>query len=77
MEEKEENKGTWGERLIENFFDSNYSSIFSFPNPKTKDNAQVTDVLIWLNRVILLIEVKTRDEAESTTSIGSWARNRI
>lgn len=77
MEEKEENKGTWGERLIENFFDSNYSSIFSFPNPKTKDNAQVTDVLIWLNRVILLIEVKTRDEAESTTSIESWARNRI
>lgn len=77
MEEKEANKGTWGERLIENFFDSNYSSIFSFPNPKTKDKAQVTDILIWLNRVILLIEVKTRDETVGITSIENWARNRI
>ena len=77
MQKEEENKGNWGERLIKNFFDSNFSRIFSFPNPKTKDNAQITDVLIWLNRTILLIEVKTRDEAEGTTSIENWARNRI
>lgn len=71
------NIGSYGEMLIENFFDSKFSKIFSFPNPKTKDNAQISDVLIWMNKVILLIEVKTRDQSESTASIESWASSRI
>lgn len=77
MKNTEKNKGTWGEQLVANFFDSNYSKIFSFPNPKTKNNAQITDVLIWLNRTVLLIEVKTRDDGRTTTSIEGWAKSRI
>ena len=69
------NKGTFGEKLIAEFFDSNYSKFFSFPNPKAKSNAQVADVLIWMNRVVFLIEVKTR--SEGSASIDSWARSKI
>lgn len=69
------NKGTLGEQLISQFFDSQYSKFFSFPNPKTNSNAQVADVLIWKNRVVFLIEVKTRDEG--TASIDSWASSKI
>lgn len=68
-------KGTAGERLVENFFDKNFSRVFSFPNAKTKDNAQVADVLVWLNRIVILIEVKTRDEG--TASIEDWTKGRI
>ncbi len=67
-------KGRFGEHLIENFFDSNFSRIFSFPNPKTKENAQVADVLIW---IVLLIEVKTRDEKLGSASIEHWISDRI
>ena len=70
------NKGTFGRKLIAEFFDSNYSKFFSFPNPKAKSNAQVADVLIWMNRVVFLIEVKTRSEGRYT-SIDSWARSKI
>lgn len=77
MLNESKNIGSFGEKLVENFFDSKLSKIFSFPNPKTKDNAQITDVLIWMNRVILLIEVKTRDESEGSAPIDSWARSRI
>ena len=68
-------KGDVGELLISDFFDKNFSKIYSFPNPKTKDNAEIADVLIWLNRTVFLIEVKTRDEG--TSSIESWAHSRI
>lgn len=77
MLNENKNIGSYGEKLIENFFDSKFSKIFSFPNPKTKDNAQITDVLIWMNKVVLLIEVKTRDQSEGMASIDSWARSRI
>ena len=65
-------KGEIAERLVSNFFDENFSKIFSFPNPKTGVKAEVADVLIWLNRTVFLIEVKTRDEDKSSASIDSW-----
>jgi len=71
----EYDSGTAGERLIAQFFDSHYSKFFSFPNPKTRSNAQVADVLVWMNRVVFLIEVKTRDSGSA--SIDSWARSKI
>ncbi len=55
-------KGEVGEKLVSNFFDRNFSKIFSFPNPKTKKNEEIADVLIWLNRTVFLIEVKTRSD---------------
>lgn len=70
-------KGRFGEQLIENFFDCYFSRIFSFPNPKTKTNAQVGDVLVWTNRKVLLVEVKTRDEELGNQSIEYWIFNRI
>lgn len=65
-------KGEIAERLVSNFFDENFSKIFSFPNPKTNTQAEIADVLIWLNRTVFLIEVKTRDEDKSSASIDSW-----
>ncbi len=68
-------RGWAGEQLIARFFDSKFSKFFSFPNPKSKSKAQVADVLVWMNRIVFLIEVKTRDKG--TASIDSWAGNRI
>lgn len=65
-------KGEIAEQLVSNFFDENFSKIFSFPNPKTNARAEVADVLIWLNRTVFLIEVKTRDEDKASASIDSW-----
>jgi hypothetical protein len=70
-------KGEIGERLVSNFFDESFSNIFSFPNPKTKNNAEVADVLIWLNRTVFLVEVKTRNDSISTASIESWCHSKI
>lgn len=64
-------KGEIGECLVSNFFDKNFSKIYSFPNPTTKANAEVADVLVWLNRTVFLIEVKTRSE-KGTAPIQSW-----
>jgi len=64
-----------GERLIEEFFDVRFSNFFSFPNAKTKSNAEVADVVVWKNRTVFLIEVKTRDQG--TAEIESWAKSRI
>ena len=69
------NKGTVGENLVTKFFDKHFSKVFSFPNPKTKSNAEVADVLVWMNRTVLLIEVKTRDR--SKVPVESWAESRI
>ncbi len=68
-------KGKAGERLIARFFDAKFSRLFSFPNPKTKSNAEVADVLIWWNHVVLLVEVKTKDKARGTTD--QWACSKI
>lgn len=70
-------KGEIGEQIVSNFFDSSFSKIFSFSSPKTKNNAEIADVLIWLNRTIFLIEVKTRDTEKGTASIESWAHSQI
>lgn len=70
-------KGDIGELLISNFFDKEFSKIYSFPSPKAEDKAEIADILIWLNRNAFLIEVKTRDTEEGTTSIESWAHKRI
>lgn len=69
------NKGIIGEKIVKDFFDKNFSSIFSFPNPKTSTNAEIADVLIWMNKIALLIEVKTRDYR--TSSIEKWAYSKI
>lgn len=76
MDKKLQNeKGKIGEQLVSNFFDLNFSKFFSFPNPLTKSNAEVADVLIWFNWVALLIEVKTRDK--SLTNVDSWSTSKI
>lgn len=75
MESLQNEKGKIGEQLVSNFFDLNFSKFFSFPNPLTKSNAEVADVLIWLNKIVFLIEVKTRDTGSA--SIESWASSKI
>lgn len=70
------NIGEVGELIVSNFFDSNFSKIFSFLNPKTKNNAEVADILIWLNRTVFLIEVKTRSD-EGSSTIQSWCHSKI
>ena len=71
------NVGDIGEKLLSKFIDSNFSKTYSFADPKTKTNAQVTDVLVWLNRFALLLEVKTRDTSKGITSTENWARNQV
>lgn len=70
-------KGNIGELIVSNFFDSNFSKLFSFTSPQTKGKAEVSDVLIWLNRTVFLIEVKTRDTDKATASIESWCHSKI
>jgi hypothetical protein len=67
--------GNIGEQIILEFFDENFSKILCFPNPKTKNNAQVADILLWLNRFVFLIEVKTF--VSSSYQINDWASDRI
>jgi len=67
--------GDIGEEIVSNFFDANFSEILSFRDPKTKDNAQVSDIIIWLNRYVFLIEIKTL--VSSKYSVNDWARDRI
>lgn len=70
-----QNTGKLGEELVHKFFDYRLSKFFSFPNAKTKEKAQVADLVVWLNRQLFLIEVKARDEG--TATIESWATWRI
>lgn len=67
--------GDIGEEIVSNFFDTSFSEILSFRDPKTKDNAQVSDIIIWLNRYVFLIEVKTL--VASKYSVNDWAKDRI
>ncbi len=71
----EKDAGELGEHLVNQFFDSNLSKFFSFPNARNKQKAQVADLVVWLNRKLFLVEVKTRDEGTST--LESWATWRI
>jgi hypothetical protein len=77
MKQNKLSKGEVGEQLVSNFFDHNFSKIFSFSSPKTKNNAEVADVLIWSNRTVFLIEVKTRDSVKGTAPIESWCHSQI
>jgi hypothetical protein len=67
--------GDIGEEIVSGFVDSNFSEILSFRDPKAKDNTQITDIIIWLNRYVFLIEVKTL--VSSQYSIDDWAKDRI
>jgi len=67
--------GTDGEKIVNSFIDNRITKLISFPNPKTKDKAQVCDNLIWLNHDALLVEVKTR--TKGNTPINKWARSKI
>lgn len=67
--------GVIGEQIISNFFDESFSDILCFPSPRTKNNAQVSDIILWLNRFIFLIEVKTF--VSSSYHINDWACDRI
>ena len=64
--------GESGQNLVNEFIDSKLSKIFSFSNPMTPDSAEVADVLIWMNRLVLLIEVKTRGEGDAP--IQNWGQ---
>lgn len=67
--------GDRGEQIINSYVDNQFTKFISFPNPKTKNRAQLADNLIWLNHDAILIEVKTRTEGKTT--IEKWARSRI
>lgn len=69
--------GDYGERLVQNFFDSNISKFYTFPNAKSKDKAEFADVVVWSNRQLFVVEVKSRDSKEGTASLESWAAHRI
>lgn len=75
MKKNKLSSGDIGEHIVNSFVDSQFTKFISFPNPKTKNHAQVADNLIWLNRDTILIEVKTRTKGK--TSIEKWARSRI
>jgi hypothetical protein len=67
--------GIAGEELIRQFIDNKLTRIISFASPTTSEGAQVADILIWRNKLVILVEVKTR--FEGTASIENWARNRV
>ena len=75
MSEETVRRGAWGEKIIAEFFDSQFSRQFSFPNPRTRSNVEIADVFVWWNRVVFLIEVKTRDCGGKT--VEQWASSRI
>jgi hypothetical protein len=75
MSVAKENEGRPGERKVQRFFDANIGNIITFPNSKTKSNAQIADLLVWLNWKALLVEVKTR--VSSKITVDQWVRERI
>ncbi|HEY3136683.1 MAG TPA: hypothetical protein VGL29_11705 [Blastocatellia bacterium] len=70
-----ENEGRPGERKVQRFFDANIGNIITFPNAKTKSNAQIADLLVWLNWKALLVEVKTR--ISSKVTLDQWVKERV
>ena len=63
--------------MVKDFFDAKDPDFYSFPKAKSKDNAEFADVVVWHNRWLFLIEVKSRDSEKATSSIESWATWRI
>ena len=68
--------GNYGERLVSQFFDSKISKFYTF-RARSKDNAQIGDAVVWYNRKLVLIEVKSRDPQKATAPIESWATGKI
>ena len=66
-----------GEKLVREFFDEQISKFCSFPNPQSKDNAEIADIAVWHDQRLFLIEVKSRDARTATASLKSWATGRI
>lgn len=75
MSVTKENEGALGERKVQSFFDANIGNIITFPNPKTKNNAEIADLLVWLNWKAFLVEVKSR--ISSTLPLDLWVQQRI
>lgn len=75
MSVAKENEGRPGERKVQSFFDANIGKIITFPNAKTKSNAQIADLVVWLNYKAILVEVKTR--VSSKVSLDQWVQERI
>jgi hypothetical protein len=65
--------GYCGETMVQLFFDRNLSPHYCFPHARTKSNAQVADLFVWMNRVVLLVEVKTRRGGVGTPTWASSA----
>ena len=66
--------GEYGEKIMSEFVDSNFTSLLAFRNPKNKKNEEICDILIWLNYTVILCEVKTRKSGEAT---HSWVKSKI
>ena len=66
-----------GEDLVKDFFDAKISKYYSFPKAKSKDNAEIGDVVVWHNRWLFFIEAKSRDSQKATAPLESWATRRI
>ena len=75
MDKEKHSEGMLGERTVQSFFDAKIGSIITFPNAKTKSNAQVADLLVWLNWKAILVEVKTR--VSSKVALEQWVKERI
>jgi hypothetical protein len=72
---EKQNEGIVGERTVQNFFDAEIGSIITFPKAKTKSNAEIADVLVWLNWKAILVEVKTH--VSSKVPLDQWVQERI
>ena len=68
--------GSYGERLVSQFFDSKISKFYTF-KARSKDNVEIGDAVVWHNRKLFLIEVKSRDPQKATAPIESWATRKI
>ncbi len=75
MAVEKHSEGRFGERKVQSFFDANIGNIITFPNAKTKSNAEIADLFIWLNRKVMLVEVKTH--VSSKIELDQWIQERI
>lgn len=75
MANRDHIEGELGEQKVHKYFDANIGSIITFPNAKSKQNAQIADSFLWLNRKALLVEVKTR--VTSAMPLDLWVHDRV
>ena len=68
--------GAYGERLVSQYFDTQISKFFTF-KARSKDNVEIGDAVVWHNRNLFLIEVKSRDPRKATAPMESWAARTI